>query len=395
MSATTFELRSSGPSPALIRAVDLAGQWVAPVACIVVLLLARVFVPQFYEPGNLTTVAIQSSVLGIVAVGQMLVLLVAGLDLSVNAVLGLGAVIVISNQQGFSITTLFIALAIAIGVGIGNGLLIAWRKVPPFIATFGMLIFVNGARLAYTHGQASGNVPAWLRVLGIGQIGPVPNAVLCWIAIMLLIGGILTFTRYGRYVYAVGANYEAARYAGVPTREVVMACYIACSVLALCAGLVLSGYIGYVDQRLGTDFNVNSIAAAIVGGTTFTGGRGSLLGTATGAILLTILLDLVVVAGVPINWQLAVQGAVLVAATAIQGMRGHLLSDDAPAGGQPNTSREMTRTIASLPRPRPRNWSRGGHVCPSAADRRRSKAVSTRSSVPTGHLTASCRWRTV
>jgi ribose transport system permease protein len=326
VSAATFELRSSGPSPALVRAVDLAGQWVAPVACIVVLLLARVFVPQFYEPGNLTTVAIQSSVLGIVAVGQMLVLLVAGLDLSVNAVLGLGAVIVISNQQGFSITTLFIALAIAVGVGIGNGLLIAWRKVPPFIATFGMLIFVNGARLAYTHGQASGNVPAWLRVLGIGQIGPVPNAVLCWIAIMLLIGGILTFTRYGRYVYAVGANYEAARYAGVPTREVVMACYITCSVLALCAGLVLSGYIGYVDQRLGTDFNVNSIAAAIVGGTTFTGGRGSLLGTATGAILLTILLDLVVVAGVPINWQLAVQGTVLVAATAIQGIRGHLLS---------------------------------------------------------------------
>jgi ribose/xylose/arabinose/galactoside ABC-type transport system permease subunit len=291
-----------------------------------VLLLARVFVPQFYEPGNLTTVAIQSSVLGIVAVGQMLVLLVAGLDLSVNAVLGLGAVIVISNQQGFSITTLFLALGIAVAVGVGNGLLIAWRNVPPFIATFGMLIFVTGARLAYTHGQASGNVPAWLRVLGIGQIGPVPNAVLCWIAIIVLVGGILSFTRYGRYVYAVGASYEAARYAGVPTREVVMSCYVACSVLALCAGLVLSGYIGYVDQRLGTDFNVNSIAAAIVGGTTFSGGRGSLLGTATGAILLTMLLDLVVVAGIPINWQLAVQGIVLVAATAIQGIRGHLLS---------------------------------------------------------------------
>jgi ribose/xylose/arabinose/galactoside ABC-type transport system permease subunit len=241
-------------------------------------------------------------------------------------VLGLGAVIVISNQQGFSISTFFVALAIAIAVGLGNGLLIAWRRVPPFIATFGMLIFVNGARLAYTHGQASGNVPAWLRVVGIGQIGPIPNAVLCWLVILLLVGGMLSFTPYGRYVYAVGANPEAARYAGVPTREVVTACYIACSVLALCAGLVLSGYVGYVDQRLGTDFNVNSIAAAIVGGTTFSGGRGSLLGTATGAILLTILLDLVVVAGNPINWQLAVQGTVLVVATAIQGMRAHLLS---------------------------------------------------------------------
>jgi ribose transport system permease protein len=319
-------VRTTGPSPAFVRAVDLAGQWAAPVACAIVLLLAAALVPKFYEPGNLTTVAIQAAVLGIVAVGQTLVLLVAGLDLSVNAVLGLGAVIVISNQQGFSPTTILLALAIAVGVGLANGLLIAWRKVPPFIATFGMLIFVGGARLAYTHGQASGNVPAWLRVVGIGQTGPLPNAALTWIAIMLLVGGVLTYTRYGRYVYAVGANYEAARYAGVPTREVVIACYVACSVLALVAGLVLSGYIGYVDQRLGTDFNVNSIAAAIVGGTTFSGGRGNLFGTAMGAILLSILLDLVVVAGIPINWQLAVQGVVLVGATAIQGMRGHLLS---------------------------------------------------------------------
>jgi ribose/xylose/arabinose/galactoside ABC-type transport system permease subunit len=319
-------VRTTGPSAGLIRAVDLAGQWAAPVATLVVLLAAAVFVPKFYEPGNLTTVAIQSAVLGIVAVGQMLVLLVAGLDLSVNAVLGLGAVVVISNQQGFSPLTVLVALGIAVGVGLANGLLVAWRKVPPFIATFGMLIFLGGARLAYTHGQASGNVPAWLRVVGIGQIGPLPNAALAWLVILVLIGGALQWTRYGRWIYAVGANSEAARYAGVPTREVVVACYVACSVLALVAGLVLSGYIGYVDQRLGTDFNVNSITAAIVGGTTFTGGRGSPVGVAAGAILLSILLDLVVVAGIPINWQLAVQGVVLVLATAIQGMRGHLLS---------------------------------------------------------------------
>jgi len=327
LSSATIAIHSTtGPSPAFVRAVDLAGQWAAPVASGLVLLIAALFVPKFYEPGNLTTVAIQASVLGIVAVGQMLVLLVAGLDLSVNAVLGLGAVIVISNQQGFSVLTVLEALGIAVGVGLANGLLVAWRKVPPFIATFGMLIFVGGARLAYTHGQASGNVPAWLRVVGIGQLGPVPNAALVWILILLLVGSILLYTRYGRYIYAVGANSEAARYAGVPTREVVVACYVACSVLALVGGLVLSGYIGYVDQRLGTDFNVNSIASAIVGGTTFSGGRGNPLGTAAGAILLSILLDLVVVAGIPINWQLAVQGVVLVLATAIQGMRGHLLS---------------------------------------------------------------------
>ena len=138
--SSTHTVRTTGPSPVFVRAVDLAGQWAAPVATGIVLLGAAAFVPKFYEPGNLTTVAIQAAVLGVVAVGQMLVLLVAGLDLSVNAVLGLGAVIVISNQQGFSPVTVLEALAIAVGVGLTNGLLIAWRKVPPFIATFGMLI---------------------------------------------------------------------------------------------------------------------------------------------------------------------------------------------------------------------------------------------------------------
>jgi len=126
MSATTLPpashpVRSTAPSPALVRAVDLAGQWAAPVASVIVLLAAAVLVPNFYEPGNLTTVAIQAAVLGIVAVGQMLVLLVAGPDLSVHAVVGLGAVIVITNQQGFSALSIVEALAIAVGLGLGNG----------------------------------------------------------------------------------------------------------------------------------------------------------------------------------------------------------------------------------------------------------------------------------
>jgi ribose transport system permease protein len=99
-----------------------------------------------------------------------------------------------------------------------------------------------------------------------------------------------------------------------------------CSLLAMLGGLVLSGYIGYVDLRLGADYNMNSIAAAIVGGTTFTGGRGNLFGTAAGVALLILLLNLVVVLGLPIHWQYAMQGLVLVLATALQGFRQFLLS---------------------------------------------------------------------
>ncbi len=315
-------------SARLMQTMDLVGRWAAPVATVITLLVAAIAVPAFYQPENVHTLAISVAVLGIVAIGQTLVLLVNGLDLSVNAVLALGAVIVVQNesQSGLATFAAFLgACALAIAIGLGNGLLIAKRKVPPFIATFGMLVFISGARLAYTHGQASGTVPGWMRVLGAGDLAFIPWAAVIWLIIGLAISGVLVATRYGRWVYATGGNREAARYAGVPVDGVTIAAYVVSALLALVAGVLLSGYIGYVDQRLGADYNLNSIAAAIVGGTTFSGGRGNLLGTAAGVLLLSVLLNLVVVAGLPINWQYAVQGFVLIVATAIQGIRAHLL----------------------------------------------------------------------
>lgn len=315
------------PSPRFVRAVDLAGQWAAPIAIVVVWAAALVLAPAFYDPTNLKTLMIQVAVLGIVAVGQTLVLLVRAIDLSVSAVLALGAVMVVQTQAGNSlVVSLVEAFAIAGMIGLANGWLVTKRQVPPFIATFGMLVFVQGARLAYTNGQASGTVPELLRAISIRPVGPVPAALIVWLIVNAITFFILKFTRYGRWIYAVGGSPAAARYAGIRIDAVVIGAYIACASLAMLGGLVLSGYIGYVDLRLGADYNTNSIAAAIVGGTTFTGGRGNLFGTAAGVILMISLLNLVVVLGLPIHWQYAMQGLVLVAATALQGFRQHLLS---------------------------------------------------------------------
>ncbi len=315
------------PSPRLVRGVDLAGQWAAPIADVAILAAAAILAPAFYSPTNLKTIAIQIAVLGIVAVGQTLVLLVRSIDLSVSAVLALGAVIVVQTTSGSSsFVTLIEALAIAAAVGLANGLLVSKRQVPPFIATYGMLVFVQGARLAYSKGQASGTVPEFLRTIGFGQLGPLPIALLLWVLLNLVVMFVLRYTRFGRWIYAVGGNPAAARYSGIRTDAVVIGAHVICSVLALVGGLVLSGYIGYIDLNLGTDYNVNSIAASIVGGTTFTGGRGNLWGTAAGVALLVLLLNLVVVLGLPIHWQYALQGLVLVLATALQGFRQFLLS---------------------------------------------------------------------
>jgi ribose/xylose/arabinose/galactoside ABC-type transport system permease subunit len=218
------------------------------------------------------------------------------------------------------------AFGIAALIGFANGFLVAKRQVPPFVATFGMLVFIQGARLAVSKGQASGTVPPLLRALSIEQVGFIPAAVLVWLAVNIVVFIVLRYTRFGRWIYSVGGSPEASRYAGIKVDWVVIGAHTACTVLAMLGGLLLSGYIGYVDLRLGTDYNTNSIAAAIVGGTTFTGGRGNLFGTAAGTALLILLLNLVVVLGLPIHWQLATQGLVLVLAVALQGFRQFLLS---------------------------------------------------------------------
>lgn len=315
------------PSPRFVRGVDLAGQWAAPIMILIVLISAAIYAPAFFNPINLKTVAIQIAVLGVVTVGQTLVLLNRSIDMSVSAVLALGAVIVVQTEGGSSIvTSLLLAIAIAALIGLANGFLVAKRHVPPFVATFGMLVFVGGARLAYTKGQASGTVPDLLRSISIETIGPIPAALIVWLIVNIIVIFTLRFTRFGRWIYAVGGNPGAARYAGINVDWVLISAHIACSVLAILGGLLLSGYIGYVDLRMGTDYNMNSIAAAIVGGTTFTGGRGNMFGTAAGVALLIMLLNLVVVLGLSIHWQYAMQGTVLVLATALQGFRQFLLS---------------------------------------------------------------------
>ncbi len=333
MSATSIKSPGSGwlssfrPSPRFVRGVDLAGQWAAPIVIVLVLMVAAVFAPAFFNPTNLKSVSIQIAVLGVVAIGQTLVLLNRSIDMSVSAVLALGAVIVVQTEAGNSIgVSLLQALGVAALIGLANGFLVAKRHVPPFVATFGMLVFIQGARLAYTKGQASGTVPDLLRAISIEPLGPVPAALVVWLLINALVIFMLRYTRFGRWVYAVGGNPGAARYAGINVDWVLIGAHVVCSVFAILGGLLLSGYIGYVDLRLGADYNMNSIAAAVVGGTTFSGGKGNLFGTAAGVALLVMLLNLVVVLGLPIHWQYAMQGAVLVLATALQGFRQFLLS---------------------------------------------------------------------
>ncbi|MGH3666082.1 MAG: ABC transporter permease [Egibacteraceae bacterium] len=283
--------------------------------------LAATLAPAFYSSANLSNVARQAAILGIIAIGQTFVLLVAGIDLSVGAVMG-AAMIVAAQATGGRDEAIPAALVIAAGIGLliglANAFLVVARRVPPLVATLAMLILIEGARLAWTQGVPSGSLPAGLRVLGIGRLAGIPVPVITLVVVALVAAFVLRRTTFGRAVYAAGANPTAALLAGVRVPAVVTAAYVICSLLAILGGLMLSGYIGYVDRYLGQGFDLDSIAAAVVGGTALTGGKGSVGGTLVGVAFVAMLLNLIVLLNAGIATQLVVKGSVIVLAVALQ-----------------------------------------------------------------------------
>ena len=317
-SPSTARLLGGRLSAFRARPAELA----APILVVLTILITVVVLPNLYAGPSLYALGMQAAILGLVALGQMLTMLVRGIDLSVNAVMALGAVLVVESGSGSPIIlSVAFAFGLAIAIGAANGWLVTRRRVPPFIATLAMLIFVDGARLTYARGQASGLVPAFLSELATRGIAFIPWAVIICIAMGLLWSFVLRRTVLGRWIFATGSNSDAARLSGVPVERVVVFVYIASSTVALMAGLILSGYLTYVDQHLADGYNLQSITAAVVGGTSFVGGRGTPFATLAGVIFVVLVFGVVVVAGFPVQLRFVVEGLVLIGALALQRIR--------------------------------------------------------------------------
>ncbi|MCY4072088.1 MAG: ABC transporter permease [Chloroflexi bacterium] len=289
------------------------------IALVVLLLAATVLTPKLYDVNTIAVVMRQASQLGIVAIGQTMILLVAGLDLSVGGIFIMTSIVVADFTNGrdeLVIPAILIALALGALVGLGNGVLVTKRRVPPFVATLGMLVLVKGATQAYTKGIPGGFVP---EVLGLVNqswfVLSVP--LLLWLGLNAFFMFVLRRTAYGRKVYAVGSNIEAARLSGISVDAVRISVYILGSCLAVVSGVVLTGYVGYVDRFIGTGLELDSIAAAIVGGTAFVGGRGGLLGTIAGVLLIQLLSTMAVLMGLDIEVQFIIKGLVILGAVTL------------------------------------------------------------------------------
>lgn len=292
---------------------------------LIILAIMAVVSPQSMTPGHLLDLVRQAAPLGVLAVGQTLALLAGGIDLSVEAVITLTNVVAAAMMAAGDQTipaTLVVVFAIAAAIGTINGLAVAKLKIPPFIATLAMGTVIQGGYLVYTHGSPTGKIAPGFRVIAEGWVSGLPLAGLIWAAVAIVFAILLRRTGFGRRLYATGGSPQAARLSGIPVNRVLVLTYVLTSVLAAGAGLLLSAYIGLASMSVGAGYGLNSIAATVIGGTSFAGGQGGLSGTIAGALVMVLLQSLLTMMNVGQAGRLVMQGLVIAGMVAVYQMRG-------------------------------------------------------------------------
>jgi ribose/xylose/arabinose/galactoside ABC-type transport system permease subunit len=268
---------------------------------------------RFLQITNLMNILRQASINGIVSVGMTLVILTGGIDLSVGSMLALSAVISASMMKGGMPVGLAILAALGTGITLGviNGLIITRGRIPPFIATLGMLTVGRGLTLMYTGGQPVTELPESFRFIGAGFLGPIPMPIVVALSTFVLGYILLTRTRIGEYIYILGDNPIAARLAGVPTERITVLVYALSGLCSALAGLVLIARLDSAQPVIGMGYEFNAIAAVVVGGTSFSGGEGGLAGTLLGALLIETLNNGLNLLNVSSLWEQVFKGGVI------------------------------------------------------------------------------------
>jgi ribose/xylose/arabinose/galactoside ABC-type transport system permease subunit len=307
------------------RARELFRNYGIHIALVLLIIISSLLSPQFLSSRNISNMLLQAAPLGIVVIGQVLVILVRGLDLSVASVMATAAVVATSfnGQDSDAFYVFIVAMGVGLATGWVNGLLITKRNVSPFLATLATMIVLQGIRFAYTQGAPSGNVPPFYRVLGSQTLYGVPYNLLILIVLATVFSFLLHRTTFGRRIYITGGNPVAARLVGINADRVTIAAYVISGGLAALAGLILSGFVGIVDNWVGRGFELDSIVAAVMGGVALSGGRGSIVGGLVGAAILVVVFNAVLMIGFPVQFQIIIKGLVIIVAAALYVRRAH------------------------------------------------------------------------
>jgi len=281
---------------------------------LVIILILSIVSPVFFSTRNLLNIFRQISVIGIIAVGMTFVIVTAGIDLSVGSIVGMGGVIATSFAHPGDSVALAFLLGGIVGLAAGsvNGIIVAKGRVAPFIVTLGMMTILRGLALVYTNGRPVINLSDGYGKIGGGYLLGIPNPVIILIIILALGVFTLRFTKFGRHVYAIGGNELAAKVSGINTRAVIFSVYAIAGTMSGVAGVVITSRVMTGSPVIGTGYELDAIAAVVIGGTSLAGGVGSILGSFVGALILGVINNGLDLLNVSAYNQQIVKGAIII-----------------------------------------------------------------------------------
>lgn len=294
------------------------------IVLIFMMLILSILTPNFLTSNNLINVVRQISFIAIIGFGVTAIIITTGIDLSSGSIVALTSVIVASAAhpgQYPLIVTVLIGLSVGLLCGFLNGIIIAKAGIPPFIVTLGMFTAARGAASLFSDGRPISNMKDEFIFLGAGKVLGIPVPIIILVLVAVVTHIILTQTRFGRHVFAVGGNEQAAIISGINVVKVKVMVYTYAGFLASLAGLVLTARINSGQPGLGVGLELDAIASAVIGGTSLSGGMGAVFGTITGALVIGVINNGMDLLNINVYWQQIVKGIIIVLAVFIDKMK--------------------------------------------------------------------------
>jgi len=299
-----------------IKAIIKKNQGVVFCYLIALVLFAgfSVYMPGFARLSHIRTVFLESALIGIVALGQTLVIITGGIDLSVAWMMTIGAYMVsnlVNSSNANLVWGIPLMLVVTFGLGAINGFCISCLRVPAIVMTLGMNIILQGALVALTQGSPGQSAPPLLLTLGQKNLLGIPYLVIIWIIMTVVVMLALFKMKYGRKLFAIGNNATVAKYSGIRVDNTIILSYAISGMTAGIAGALLAGKVGSCYLAMGDTYQFQSIAAVAIGGTSMLGGKGNYLGTVAGSLTITILLGILVALNLPFGVQTMAYGLIV------------------------------------------------------------------------------------
>lgn len=293
------------------------------IVLIIIVVVGALLSPFFATASNISTILVNASVIGIISVGMTFVIISGGIDLSVGALVALTSVVATtaSVQQGGWVAMIAVGLAVGLGAGLINGLLIAYGRLVPFIATLAMLASARGLAELLSGGTPQTSLDSTFNDLGSSKLVGIPLQVCVFAGVVIAGWVLLNRTTFGRRTFALGGNREATRLAGINIQRHIVALYMLSGLTAGIASVLLTARLTSGSTGVGNLYELDAIAAVIIGGTRLAGGRGTLIGSILGVLIFTVITNIFVLKNLETDVQNIAKGAIIVAAVLLQGRR--------------------------------------------------------------------------